>query len=183
MAVETKNISAGFKAPGFRLPDVISGRGKSLNDLKGEKATVIMFICNHCPYVKHVIEGIVKVASDYKTKPVSFVAISSNDVEKYPEDSPSKMKEFAIENNFPFPYLYDESQDVAKSFDAACTPEFYVFDAELKLQYHGQMDDSRPKNNIPVSGIDLKNAIDEILEGREVIGVPKPSIGCSIKWK
>lgn len=183
MAVETKNLPTGFEAPAFELPDVVSGQNMDLKNLKGEKATVIMFICNHCPYVKHVINEIVNLTNSYKNKPVSFVAINSNDVEKYPEDSPDKMKEFAQAHQFSFPYLYDETQQVARNYDAACTPEFYVFDDELNLKYHGQMDDSRPKNNIPVSGKDLRNAIDKTLAGEELIGEQRPSIGCSIKWK
>ena len=183
MAVETKNLPTGFKAPAFELPDIVSGQKKNLKNLKGEKATVIMFICNHCPYVKHVINEIVNITHFYKNSPVSFIAINSNDAEKYPEDAPDKMIEFAKVNQFPFPYLYDETQEVAKSYDAACTPEFYVFDGELNLRYHGQMDDSRPKNNIPVSGKDLRNAIDKILAGEEIPGDQRPSIGCSIKWK
>ncbi|MGI8893102.1 MAG: thioredoxin family protein [Bacteroidia bacterium] len=183
MAIETKNISAGFKAPVFRLPDVISGNDKSLDELKGEKASVIMFICNHCPYVKYVINGIVHLAASYYDQPVSFIAINANDAEKYPEDAPDKMKIFAKENKFTFPYLYDESQEVAKNYDAACTPEFYVFDHDLNLRYHGQMDDARPKNHIPVTGKDLKIAIDEIIQGKELSILQKPSIGCSIKWR
>lgn len=182
MAVETKNLPTGFKAPAFELPDIVSGQNKNLKDLKGERATVIMFICNHCPYVKHVINEIVNIANFYKNKSVSFIAINSNDSEKYPEDAPDKMTEFAKVNQFTFPYLYDETQEVAKSYNAACTPEFYVFDKNLILKYHGQLDDSRPKNNIPVSGKDLRNAIDKILSGEE-IREQRPSIGCSIKWK
>ncbi len=144
MAVETKELALGFKAPLFTLFDVISGSEKSLEELKGRKATVIMFICNHCPYVKHVIKAIVRLAKDYLIKDVSFIAISSNDVIKYLADAPEKMKEFARENDFPFPYLYDATQNVARDYDAACTPEFYIFDRELSLRYHGQMDDVRP---------------------------------------
>jgi peroxiredoxin len=183
MAVETKNISIGFKAADFKLPDVVSGKEISLEQLRGTEATVVMFICNHCPYVKHVIKGIVDVAATYKDKLVSFIAINSNDADKYPDDAPDKMKEFSMENNFSFPYLYDETQDVARSYEAACTPEFYLFDRELRLKYHGQMDDSRPGNNKPVTGKDLRNAIDNVLSGKEVNAEQKPSIGCSIKWK
>ena len=183
MAIETKELPVGIKAPSFTLPNVISGENKSLEELRGKEATVVMFICNHCPYVKHVIKGITQLAENYKNREVSFIAINSNDVVKYPADAPDKMKVFARENNFPFPYLFDESQDVAKRYEAACTPEFYIFDAELKLRYHGQMDDSRPGNTIPVTGKDLKNALDNILTGEEITGPQKPSIGCGIKWK
>ena len=183
MAAETKPLPTGMKAPGFNLIDEISGKEYFLEHLKGEKATVIMFICNHCPYVKHVIKEIVEVANDYRHKGVAFVAINSNDAVKYPEDSPEKMKAFAAEHAFTFPYLYDETQETAKNYDAACTPEFYVFDDDLRLQYHGQIDDSRPKNNIPVTGKDLRNAINKIISGEEITGVQRQSIGCSIKWK
>jgi len=142
-----------------------------------------MFICNHCPYVIHVNDEMVRVANDYSPKGVSFVAISSNDVENYPEDGPVRMKDVAMRLKYPFPYLYDESQEVAKAFDAACTPDFYVFDKDLKLAYRGRLDDSRPKNSNPLTGKDLRDAIDAILEGKPVSEKQYPSAGCNIKWK
>lgn len=171
------------KAPDFKLFDTLTLRELSLNELKGKKATVIMFICNHCPFVKHVNEEIAKLAKDYTEKGVGFIAISSNDVENYPDDSPDNMRTNAIENQFTFPYLYDKTQDVAKAYDAACTPDFYAFDADLKLKYRGQLDDSRPENGIPVTGKDLRHALDCILQNKDIIETQKPSIGCNIKWK
>ena len=176
-------LPLGTKAPDFKLPDVVSGDTLSLNELKGEKGTVIMFICNHCPYVKHVNEEIVRVANDYHVLGFSFIAISSNDVKNYPQDAPDKMLENARENDYPFPYLYDESQDVARAYKAACTPDFYVFNAELVLEYRGQLDDSRPKNGIPLSGRSLREALDAIFNNREVYKDQKPSMGCNIKWR
>lgn len=176
-------LPLGTPAPDFKLPDTISGKSLSLGELKSDKATVIMFICNHCPFVKHVDEGIVSLAKDYQTKGVSFIAISSNDVENYPQDSPELMKEEAEKVGYTFPYLYDETQEVAKAYDAACTPDFYVFDADLKCAYRGQLDDSRPGNGKPVTGKDLRAALDEILEGKPVSAPQIPSLGCNIKWK
>ena len=176
-------LPLGTPAPDFKLPDTISGKSLSLAELKSDKATVIMFICNHCPFVKHVDEGIVSLAKDYQTKGVSFIAISSNDVENYPQDSPELMKEEAEKVGYTFPYLYDETQQVAKAYDAACTPDFYVFDADLKCAYRGQLDDSRPGNGKPVTGKDLRAALDEILEGKPVSAPQIPSLGCNIKWK
>lgn len=170
-------------ASDFSLLDTVSGKINSLQDLKGEKATVIMFICNHCPFVIHVNEELVNVANSYSEKGVSFIAISSNDVINYPQDGPDKMTLHAKANNYPFPYLYDETQDVAKAYDAACTPDLYVFDKDMKLKYRGQLDDSRPGNEIPVSGKDLRNALDCVLENRDITAQQKPSIGCNIKWK
>ncbi|MEC7754622.1 thioredoxin family protein [uncultured Roseivirga sp.] len=176
-------LPLGTPAPDFKLPDTISGKSLSLGELKSDKATVIMFICNHCPFVKHVDEGIVSLAKDYQAKGVSFIAISSNDVENYPQDSPELMKEEAEKVGYTFPYLYDETQQVAKAYDAACTPDFYVFDADLKCAYRGQLDDSRPGNGKPVTGKDLRAALDEILEGKPVSAPQIPSLGCNIKWK
>ena len=176
-------LPLGTPAPDFKLPDTISGKSLSLAELKSDKATVIMFICNHCPFVKHVDEGIVSLAKDYQAKGVSFIAISSNDVENYPQDSPELMKEEAEKVGYTFPYLYDETQQVAKAYDAACTPDFYVFDADLKCAYRGQLDDSRPGNGKPVTGKDLRAALDEILEGKPVSAPQIPSLGCNIKWK
>ena len=173
----------GFHAPDFKLLDVISGKRLSLNKLLSEKATVIMFICNHCPFVKHVNEELVSLANDYMSKGVSFIAINSNDVDNYPEDSPDKMKEYAIRLGYPFPYLFDETQEVAKAYDAACTPDFYIFDKKGICVYRGQLDDSRPGNGKPVTGADMRSALDHLLSGKEVSKVQKPSIGCNIKWK
>ncbi len=170
-------------APNFSLLNTVTGKTHSLQELKGRKATIIMFICNHCPFVIHVNKELVNVANAYMAKGVSFIAISSNDVVNYPQDGPDKMKERAKENNYPFPYLYDDTQDVAKAYDAACTPDLYAFDALLKLKYRGQLDDSRPGNDMPVTGKDLRHAIDCILSNTKNKKVQKPSIGCNIKWK
>lgn len=182
VATPSKMLSLGTVAPDFKLPDTVSGRIKSLRELKSTKATVIMFICNHCPFVKHVNDQLVALANDYKSQGVSFVAISSNDVENYPEDHPDKMKEYALALRYPFPYLYDESQDVAKAYKAACTPDFFIFDGEMKLVYRGQLDASRPKSDIPVTGVDIRAALDNMLAGKPVSIEQKPSMGCNIKW-
>ncbi|MFW5760068.1 MAG: thioredoxin family protein [Cyclobacteriaceae bacterium] len=182
-AVESKMISLGTLAPEFELIDVQINRKRSYHDLRGEQGTVVMFICNHCPYVKHIIEDVIKLANEYIDEGISFIAISSNDVDQYPEDSPEKMHELAEDFNFSFPYLYDENQEVAREFDAACTPDFYVFDKEDKLVYRGQFDDSRPKNNEPVTGKDLRNALSNMINGLPINPDQKPSIGCNIKWK
>lgn len=170
-------------APRFSLPDTVSGKIMDLEEMKGQKGTVVIFMCNHCPFVIHVIDEIVKLANNYQKKGISFVTISSNDVDNYPQDSPELMKENALKGEYPFPYLYDESQQVAKAYDAACTPDFYIFDKELKLKYRGQLDDSRPGNGIEVTGIDLRRAMDCIIENRDITHIQKPSIGCNIKWK
>ncbi|WP_191859145.1 thioredoxin family protein [Hanstruepera ponticola] len=176
-------LPLGTQAPNFNLPDTVSGENYSLNELKGLNATVILFICNHCPFVKHVNSEIAQLAMDYKSKGVNLIAISSNDAESYPEDAPDLMKQNAIDNNFKFPYLYDQTQEVAKAYDAACTPDTYVFDSQLKLVYRGQLDDSRPGNNIPLTGEDVRHALDCVLEQKENTKPQKPSIGCNIKWK
>jgi peroxiredoxin len=179
----TTQIPLGFKAPDFSLPDTVSGKDFSYDDLRGEKGTVVMFICNHCPFVIHVREELVNMANDYQSRGIGFVVISSNDVVNYPQDAPEKMKELAEKMSFPFPYLYDESQDVAKAYDAACTPDFSVFDANNVCVYRGQMDDSRPGNDEPVNGKDLRKVFDYLLEGRELDFDQVPSLGCGIKWK
>lgn len=179
----SNNIALGFKAPNFNLLDVSTHSYKNYEDIAGDKGTIIMFICNHCPFVHHVIDEIIKISSDYKVQGIGIVAISSNDIVNYPQDNPEKMYEFAFENKFDFPYLYDETQEVAKSYDAACTPDFYLFDTNKTLVYHGQMDDSRPSNGNVLSGSDLRNAIDGLLYNRKINPVQKPSIGCGIKWK
>ncbi len=182
-ATESNMMPLGTKAPYFNLPDTISGKNKTLEELKSDKATVIMFICNHCPFVKHVQTGLVKLANDYIPKGISFVAISSNDIAAYPDDSPARMKEVAQQFGYPFPYLYDESQDIARADGTACTPDFYIFDKDLKCIYRGQFDDSRPSNNIPVTGKDIRAALDAVVAGKPINEDQKPSIGCSIKWK
>lgn len=176
-------LPLGTKAPAFTLPDTVSGKDLSLDDILSDKATVIMFICNHCPYVLHVNPEIVRVAQAYQNKGVSFAGISSNDVERYPQDSPEKMKELAEQVGYPFPYLYDASQKVAKAYDAACTPDFYVFDGEGKLFYRGRLDESRPKNDKPLTGADLRAALDAVLAGEPAPETQYPSGGCGIKWK
>jgi thiol-disulfide isomerase/thioredoxin len=149
----------------------------------GQKGTLVMFICNHCPFVKHVNPELVRLASDYKDRGIGFIAISSNDVENYPEDHPDKMTETAAREGYPFPYLYDASQEVARDYQAACTPDFYLFGPDLRLRYRGQLDGSRPGNGIPVTGEDLRRAMDCLLEGKPVPSEQKPSLGCNIKWK
>ena|SRR5689334_10640624 len=175
-------IPLGTELPAFILPDTVSGKSFSSEQLKG-KISVVMFICNHCPYVKHVNSQLVQLANDYMSKGVFFVAISSNDVVNYPDDAPDKMKMTAKELHYPFPYLYDETQEVAKAYDAACTPDFYLFDKNQKLVYRGQLDDSRPSLDLPVTGKDLREALDCVLSGKPVNEFQRPSIGCNIKWK
>lgn len=176
-------LPLGTIAPNFELLDTTTEKRISLQELKGSKGTVIMFICNHCPFVKHLNAEITKTAIKYQHKDISFIAISSNDAENYPQDAPQLMKLISVEQNYTFPYLYDESQEVAKAYEAACTPDFYLFDGNLKLVYRGQFDNSRPGNGIPVTGGDLKGAMDALLEGKEINADQKPSMGCNIKWK
>ncbi len=176
-------IPLGYKAPDFILPDVVSGQNKSLNDLAGNNGTLIMFICNHCPFVIHIQDELVRLANDYIDKGFKFIAINSNDIENYPDDHPGKMKDLALRLNYPFPYLFDESQSVAKAYDAACTPDFYLFDSALKCVYRGQLDDSRPQTDIPVNGKDIRKALDKVLSGEPIDPDQKPSLGCNIKWK
>lgn len=176
-------LPLGTSAPQFRLKDTNSNFYYSFEDLKGSKGTLVMFIGNHCPYVIHALPEILMIANDYRVQGIGIIAISSNDVEKYPQDGPQMMTEFAFKNSFDFPYLYDETQEVAKAFDAACTPDFYLFDAQEKLFYRGQLDDSRPSNGIPLSGSDLRNAIDALIYNRSLPVIQKPSLGCNIKWK
>jgi peroxiredoxin len=176
-------LPLGTPAPAFRLKDTNSNYHYSFEDLKGSKGTLVMFICNHCPFVHHVLSEILMVANDYRVQGIGIIAISSNDVAKYPQDGPHEMTEFAFQNKIDFPYLYDQSQDVAKAFDAACTPDFYLFDKNDRLFYRGQLDDSRPANNIPLSGSDLRSAIDAVIYNRVLASPQKPSIGCNIKWK
>ncbi|APZ44982.1 thioredoxin family protein [Polaribacter reichenbachii] len=180
---ESNEFKIGEKAPDFNLINTIDDEIYALNDLKGDKGTVIMFICNHCPFVIHVNAELVKMANEYEQKGIRFIAISSNDVENYPQDAPHLMKELAAQEKYSFPYLYDETQEVAKAYNAACTPDFYVFDADLKSVYHGQLDDSRPGNGKPVTGIDLRKSLNNILENKNPTENQKPSVGCGIKWK
>jgi len=176
-------LPLGTTAPEFSLTDTVTEKTLNLQALKGDKGTVIMFICNHCPFVKHVNPEIVKLAKKYQDKGIGFVAISSNDVENYPQDAPDLMKENAKQEGYTFPYLYDVTQKTARAYDAACTPDFYLFDANLELVYRGQLDDSRPGNGLPLNGSDLRNALDALLAGKEIDKNQKPSIGCNIKWK
>ena len=183
MAVTESNmLPLGTKMPEFTLLDTISNSEVSSKSLN-RKANLVMFICNHCPFVIHVKDELSKIGIDYKEKDVAIVAISSNDIEKYPQDGPEKMKEFAINENFSFPYLYDETQEIAKSFLAACTPDFYLFNEKNELVYRGQLDNSRPNNGIPVTGKDLRNAIEAVLNNELPDSNQVPSIGCNIKWK
>lgn len=176
-------LPLGFIAPDFKLLDTVSSKELSLNDLATQEATVIMFICNHCPFVKHINDQLVKLANDYIPKGISFIAISSNDARNYPEDSPEKMKQYAQRLKYPFPYLYDKTQEIAKAYDAACTPDFYIFDKEKKCVYRGQLDDSRPGNGKPVTGKDIRVALEAILNNTSINPAQRPSIGCNIKWK
>jgi len=176
-------LPLGTPAPDFRLPDTVSGRTFGLDELRGESGTAILFICNHCPFVRHVNSEIVRLARTYQPLGIAFVGISSNDVGNYPEDSPEKMRETAAREGYPFPYLYDESQQTARDYDAACTPDFYLFDRGGKLVYRGQLDDSRPGNGIPLTGADLEAAMKNLLEGKPIPEIQKPSLGCNIKWK
>jgi thiol-disulfide isomerase/thioredoxin len=176
-------IPLGTIAPDFTLLDPKSGAYKSLEELRGSSATVIMFICNHCPFVKHIRSELALLANDYQAQGVSFIAINSNDVETYPDDSPENMVLEAAANGYTFPYLFDETQQVAKAYHAVCTPDFFVFDADLACVYRGQLDDSRPGNDIVVSGSDLRAALNAVATGNSVSTSQKPSMGCNIKWK
>lgn len=176
-------LPLGTQAPHFTLMDVVSQKQISLKSMQHAKATVIMFICNHCPYVKHVNPQLTQLAKDYLPKGVNFIAISANDIAAYPADSPEKMVITAKEMDYPFPYLFDETQEVARAYQAACTPDFFVLDTDYALVYRGQLDDSRPGNNQPVNGYCIREALDCILANKPVVLEQKPSMGCSIKWK
>lgn len=176
-------LSLGSPAPDFELPDVVSGDTVTLGDFANKQALLVMFICRHCPFVVHVQDELARLGSDYKTRNVGIVAISSNDADAYPDDSPANLKAMAEELGFAFPYCYDESQDVARAYQAACTPDFYLFGGQRELVYRGQLDGSRPGNNEPVTGKDLREAMDAVLSGSAVSDVQMPSIGCNIKWK
>ncbi len=180
---ESTMVALGTQAPDFNLPDVVSGKIISLKTFAGKKALLVMFICRHCPYVQHVQVGIARIGRDYDAKDVGIVAISANDAKGYPEDAPASLKAMAVELKFTFPYCHDESQAVAKVYGAVCTPDFFVFDQARRLVYRGQLDDSRPGNGKPVTGRDLRAALDAVLDGRPVDSTQRPSVGCNIKWK
>lgn len=181
--ISSSMLTLGVQAPDFSLPDVVSEQIISLEKNCGSKATVIMFICNHCPYVRHVNAELVRLTTDYREKGVSFIAISSNDISQYPADSPENMKKTALAQGYLFPYLFDETQEVARAYQAACTPDFYVFDGKLSLVYRGQLDDSRPENSVAVTGSSIRDALDCLLKNQKVSEDQKASLGCSIKWK
>jgi peroxiredoxin len=176
-------IPLGSRATDFKLIDTVSDKLLSLDQLKGKKGTVIFFICNHCPFVIHINQELIKMAKEYASNGIGFIAISSNDVINYPQDRPELMKKVALDLGYPFPYLYDESQTVAKAYDAACTPDTYVFDKKLELKYRGQLDDSRPGNGVAITGADLRRALNLLLADKEIPTEQKPSMGCNIKWK
>ncbi len=181
--IESKMMELGTVAPDFTLPDTVSGKPVALGEIKSDVATVIMFICNHCPFVIHVRQQLAQLADDYLPRGVTFAAISANDVDSFPRDAPDRMREMAQATGFHFPYLYDESQQVARAYGAECTPDLFVFDGNLRCVYRGQLDGSRPGNNIPVTGADLRSALDALLAGKPVNPDQRPSIGCNIKWK
>jgi peroxiredoxin len=180
---ESTMLELGTAAPDFALTDVISGKTVRRDDFRGKDALLVMFICAHCPYVKHIEKTVGALGKDYASKPLAIVAISSNDAGTHPADGPEGLKAQAQANGFTFPYLYDETQAVAHSYDAACTPDFFLFDKGLKLVYRGQYDSSRPGNGVPVTGKDLRGAIDTVLAGKQVPVDQRPSIGCNVKWK
>lgn len=183
MAMTSVMLPLGSQAPAFELSDVVSGQPYSLDSFSGKTALLIMFICKHCPYVVHVEQELAKIGQDYRDTSLGVIAISSNDPVEYPDDAPPKLKEMALRLGFAFPFCYDETQEVAKAFRAACTPEFYLFDHDRRLAYHGQLDESRPGSDKPVTGRDLRSAIQTVLAGKPIVGNQRPSIGCSIKWK
>jgi peroxiredoxin len=180
---ESTMLSLGTPAPAFELPDVVSGETITLDRFKGKQALLVMFICRHCPFVKHVEKQLAAIGNDYAGQSLGIVAISSNDAEEFPDDAPDSLREMAIELGFNFPFCYDETQETAKAYQAACTPDFFLFDAGRKLAYRGQLDDSRPGNRITPTGRDLRAAIDSLLGHRPVDKNQKPSIGCNIKWR
>lgn len=181
--VESTMLELGTPAPAFALPDVVTGNTVSLETFAGKSVLLIMFICEHCPFVKHVQDELARIGKDYTPKNVGIVAISANNVETHPQDGPEHLKAMAETLEFTFPYCYDETQAIAKTYTAACTPDFFLFDANFKLVYRGQLDDSRPGNGAPVNGKDLRAALDTVLAGQAVPPEQKPSIGCNIKWK
>jgi peroxiredoxin len=183
MALQSTMLALGTVAPSFRLPDTASGKTVTLADFTANRALLVAFICNHCPYVKHILDGFVAFAREYGPRGLAVAAISSNDVSTYPADSPSEMTKLARAKDFTFPYLYDESQAVARAYDAACTPDFFLFDADRRLVYRGQFDGGRPGSSQPVTGADLRAAADAVLAGRPAPEKQVPSVGCGIKWK
>jgi len=183
MAMQSRMLALGTVAPPFRLMDTVTHETVALEDFAGSPALLVAFICNHCPYVKHILDGFVTFAREYMSRGLAVVAISSNDITTHPADAPAEMAKLAQSKRFPFPYLYDESQDVARAYDAACTPDFFLFDANRRLVYRGQFDGSRPGNNQPVTGADMRAAVDAVLAGKPVSTAQIPSVGCSIKWK
>jgi thiol-disulfide isomerase/thioredoxin len=183
-ATNSSMMSLGTIAPDFNLPDTVTGSPFSLQELKGKQGTVVMFICNHCPYVLHIKQQLIDIANQYKQQGINIIAISSNDIENYPQDAPDKMKQLMTEWGNPFAaYLYDKSQDTAKAYQAACTPDIYVFDADLACIYRGRLDGATPKNDVLLTGEDLRNALDNLLAGQPASQEQIPSIGCNIKWK
>ena len=180
---ESTMLELGTEAPDFALTDVVTGKTVRRDDFRGEKGLLVMFICTHCPYVKHIEKGLAAMAMDYDAEPVGIVAISSNDAANFPDDSPAGLKRQAGTLGFRFPYLYDETQEVAQTYKAACTPDIYLFDKDFKLVYRGQFDGSRPGNGVPVTGKDLRAALDAVLKGERPTAVQQASIGCNIKWK
>ena len=183
MAVPSTMLELGTKAPGFELPDVVTGERVSLSDFEGKRAMLVMFICRHCPYVRHVRGELARLGRDFADSDLAIVAISSNDPIEYPEDAPESLAQEAREAGYAFPYLFDETQEVAKAYTAACTPDFFLFDADRALVYRGQLDDSRPSNGLPVTGKDLRAAIEAVVSGEPVSDDQRASIGCSIKWR
>ncbi|MGB7264912.1 MAG: thioredoxin family protein [Terracidiphilus sp.] len=181
-ATESTMLELGTVAPDFALTDVVTGKTVHRDDFRG-KPLLVLFICAHCPYVKHIEKSLGKLGADYAGKPIGIVAISANDAGAYPDDGPAGLKQQAKNNGFAFPYLYDESQDVAKAYKAACTPDPYLFDSNFRLVYRGEYDASRPSNGVPVTGKELRAAMDAVLAGKPVPAEQKPSIGCNIKWK
>jgi len=180
---ESNMLALNTSAPDFELLDTNTGKMIGLQQLRADVATVIMFICNHCPFVIHIKDELSQLAINYQNQGINFAAISANDVDNFPQDSPANMTLFAAQNNFSFPYLYDETQSVAKDYQAACTPDFYIFDQNLLCVYRGQLDGSRPGNDVPVTGADLRAALDALLTGQPVSEQQTPSLGCNIKWK
>ncbi|MFV0416379.1 MAG: thioredoxin family protein [Chthoniobacterales bacterium] len=184
MAAESNmSLPLGTEMPSFELPDVVDGTLQTQSFFDGSSARVVVFLCRHCPYVVHVRDALIRLAGEYETADAKFLSISSNDASRYPDDAPAQLKEMALEEKFPFPVLYDENQSVAKAFSAACTPDFFIFNAENKLAYRGRFDDSNPGNGRPVTGKDLREALDAIRVGKPATGEQLPSLGCSIKWK
>jgi peroxiredoxin len=183
MAATSTMLALGTEAPDFSLADVVSGRTIGLHDFDDRDALLVMFICRHCPYVRHGRAELARLGKDHADSPLGIVAISANDPGTYPEDAPDSLAAEAVEAGYVFPYLFDETQEVAKAYTAACTPDFFLFDGDRRLAYRGQLDASRPSNGIPVTGEDLRAAIDAVLAGRPVAQDQRPSVGCSIKWR